>query len=147
MTYADFEYYRDKYMGGLIAEEDFPRFALRASQYLDYITMGKAACSGQAGALATACCALAEQYQVIDRLQRMEGSGVSTSTETAGQEVKSETVGPWSRTYQSGGEQAAQAASLLEGSNARLLDIARQYLSHTGLLYRGGRCGACSHIR
>ena len=42
MTYADYTYYAGIYMGS-VSEEDFPRLAVRASSFLDYYTMGKAA--------------------------------------------------------------------------------------------------------
>ena len=43
MAYADYTYYTDTFLGTAVKESDFPRLALRASSYLDYYTMGKAA--------------------------------------------------------------------------------------------------------
>nr|DAG79891.1 MAG TPA: Head Tail Connector Protein [Caudoviricetes sp.] len=71
------------------------------------------------------CCALAEQHQIIEnaKVQSMSGG-----------EVKSQTVGAWSKTYASGAETAEAARKTLE-------NIAMDYLAWTGLLYRGGqRC-------
>lgn len=33
MAYADYEYYKDIYLGTAISEQDFPRLSLRASSF------------------------------------------------------------------------------------------------------------------
>ena len=38
---ADYEYYRDTYLGSLLTEENFPKYALRADSYLDLLTTGR----------------------------------------------------------------------------------------------------------
>lgn len=145
MTYADYEFYYSEYFGNAITAEDFPRLAQKSSRYLDYITQGKAARNSQLEALKVACCALAEQYQTIEGLQRMEAQSIAASVESGGNELQSETVGPWSRTYKSRGESAVTAAEMMAAENSQLAVIAQQHLAHTGLLYRGGRCGRCFH--
>ena len=40
MAYADFDYYSGIYMGTM-DEEAYQRLSIRASSYLDYITLGK----------------------------------------------------------------------------------------------------------
>lgn len=147
MAYADFSYYKDIFMGDAIAEEAFPRYAMQASRFLDYITLQKAQGAGDIPALKDACCALAEQYQLMDSIRRAQAKGLAASAENAGKELKSEAVGPWSKSYTSGGESAVGVTSLYEDLNKSLGDIAQQYLAHTGLLYRGGRCGRCSPTR
>ena len=42
MVYADYDFYTNEYFGRAISEDDFPRLALRGSQYIDYITQGRA---------------------------------------------------------------------------------------------------------
>ena len=69
MVYADFEFYTIKYMGSSINEMDFPRLSLRASSFLDYYTLGRASQNPDLEALKMACCALAEQYQIIEQAQ------------------------------------------------------------------------------
>lgn len=147
MTYADFSFYRDVYLGSQVGEEDFPRLALRASQYIDSFTMGKARSHAQMEAVKMACCALAEQLEALEQLERLGSARVRASLETSGQSLRSETVGPWSRTYETGGEGAASAAALAAEAKARLAETARQYLALTGLLYRGGRRCSCSPTR
>lgn len=146
MTYADFTYYRYEYMGAGIEEPDFSRLAMRASRFLDYYTQGRATANAELDAVKMACCALAEQYQLIDSVRTAQAKGLAASVENAGKELQSETVGPWSKTYKSGGDSAASMQSMSAELNASLAQIARQYLSGTGMLYRGKGCKTCSHI-
>lgn len=134
MIYADYRYYASKYIGDAIAEDNFLRLAARASRYIDYITQGRAAKSRKLDAVKLCCCALAEQYQLIESARRINAEGLSDDYV----EVKSETVGGWSRSYRSAADTAAEIS---ESAKAELTSIAYQYLSSTGLLYRGGgRC-------
>lgn len=124
--YATYTFYTDTYLGSALTEQEFARASKRASSFIDYYTIGKAKdYPDDDNALAMCCCALAEQYQIIEnaKVQSMSGG-----------EVKSQTVGAWSKTYASGVETAEAARKTLE-------DIAMDYLAWTGLLYRGGqRC-------
>ena len=65
----------------------------------------------------------------------VQADGYEPQTQSmSGGEVKSQTVGAWSKTYASGTETAEAARKTLE-------NIAMDYLAWTGLLYRGGqRC-------
>lgn len=142
MAYADYEYYKDTYLGAAIQEDDFSRLALRASSYLDYYTQGRSAHNSDLEALKMACCALAEQYQTIETAQKAAQKSLSYAAETDGAEVSSESVGSWSKSYQSGGASATAAAGAMTAYNQTLADIVKKYLAGTGLLYRG-RCFAC----
>lgn len=137
MIYADYDYYANEYFGCSIKEADFNRLALHTSQYIDYITMGKARDGMEP--VKMCCCALAEQYQAIETAQELAQKSLSAGT-VDGAEVQSETVGSWSRSYRSGGDSAQSAAQAAKEGRSVLLDTARQYLANTGLLYRGGRC-------
>lgn len=139
MAYADYEYYTTTYLGTAIKEDDFPRLSLRASSFLDYYTQGRAAQNSDLDALKMACCAVAEQYQYIDTAQALAQKSLSASLESDG-ELQSQTVGSWSKTYRSGGDSAQQALSSVQTAQASLGAIAQQYLSGTGLLYRGRGC-------
>lgn len=138
MTYADYDFYRNEYFGQTIEGADFPRLALRASQYIDYITQGRAERNAGLEALKMCCCALAEQYQTIETAQTLAQKSLVAGVGD-GAEVQSETVGSWSRSYRSGGDSAQSAAQAAEAGRSVLLDTARRYLTNTGLLYRGGR--------
>ena len=141
MAYADYEYYTTTYLGTAIQEPDFPRLALRASSFLDYYTQGRAAQNKDLDAVKMACCAVAEQYQTIDTAQALEQRSLSAALSQDGGELKSQTVGSWSKTYQSGGESAAQAATFATSAKSGLAAAANMYLAGTGLLYRGRGCG------
>lgn len=53
---------------------------------------------------------------------------------------ESETVGGYSRTLATGGESALSALNATDGAKKLLAETCREYLAHTGLLYRGGGC-------
>lgn len=139
MIYADFDYYTNVYMGNAIADGDFPGFANKASRYIDYITQNRSAKNAELEAVKQCCCALAEQYQLISKAESLAAHSLNVPIEGGG-ELSSETVGSWSRSYQSGGYSAQTAILASRESRSILLDIARQYLAQTGMLYRGGRC-------
>lgn len=139
MSYADYGFYAAEYCGSSIKGPDFPRLSLRASAFLDYYTQGRAKDHPDIFELKIACCALAEQYQLIDTAQALANKSVAAGAASDGGEVQSETVGGWSKSYRSGGDSAASALSAQANAQASLVAIARQYLAGTGLLYRGGR--------
>lgn len=122
--YADYEFYTNTYYGAQLNESEFARAATRASSFIDYYTRGKAANYSGGDEVKMCCCALAEQYQIIEN---------ATAQGINGGELQSQTVGAWSRTYRSGVETASAARKSLAA-------LASQYLSNTGLLYRGGGC-------
>lgn len=134
MVYADFEFYSDSFLGLAISEADFPRLALRASQFLDYYTQGKAEANSDLDAVKMACCALAEQYQIIEKAAK-----IAADTMTGENAVKSESVGSYSVSYQTASEASEKAVEASEKAQANLARVARQYLAWSNLLYRG-RC-------
>lgn len=128
MIYADFEYYINMYGGTALNNEAFSNLAKRASAYVDYITMGKAANMPDNENIKMAVCALSEIYQVIENAH---------SSVMDGKEISSQSVGSWSATYRSG-------ADISEEYEKKLRLVANKYLMSTGLLYRGGGCCACT---
>lgn len=91
MAYADFTFYSGVYLGNAIAQADFPRLALRASEVIDGLTFGQVAAIVTAGtdtALITkikmATCAVADEL---------------SSAEASGGAIESERVGGLSVTY------------------------------------------------
>lgn len=138
MTYADYDFYKNEYFGRAISEADFPRLALRGSQYIDYITQGRVEAKADLEAVKMCCCELAEQYQTIEAAQELAQKSLSAGSD--GPEVQSETVGGWSRSYRSGGASAQSAAQVAAENKAALYSIAQRHLSFTGLLSRAGGC-------
>lgn len=140
MTYADYTYYAGIYMGS-VSEEDFLRLAVRASSFLDYYTMGKAAAAADTDPVKMCCCALVDKYAIIETAQALATKSVSAAGTS---EVKSETVGGYSRTLSTGGESANAALSTMEEAKKTLSGVCVEYLAYTGLLYRGRGCGCCT---
>lgn len=134
MQYANYCYYTTRFLGDMIPERDYNRCSMQASRFLDYFTMGKAESHPELDALKMACCALAEQFFVTNKAQKVAAESLETN---GGRELQSETVGSYSRTFRSGGDSATAAVNAVSASQATLAQIARQHLAGTGLLYRG----------
>ena len=142
MTYADYTYYAGIYMGS-VSEEDFPRLAVRASSFLDYFTQNRAKDNVDLDAVKMCCCALVDKYAVIEAAQALAIKDLVSASVNAA-EVKSETVGDYSRTLATGGESAVSALNATDGARKLLAETCMEYLAHTGLLYRGRGCGPCT---
>lgn len=138
MVYADYTYYSGTYMGA-VSEEDFPRLAVRASSFLDYYTRNKAADNAELDAVKMCCCALVDKYAVIEAAQALAVKNLANAAANDA-EVKSETVGGYSRTIATGSESALSALNTTDGVKKLLAETCMEYLAHTGLLYRGGGC-------
>ena len=139
MAYADYAYYTGTYLGNAISNTDFPRLSLRASDFIDYYTRGKAAKATDeavVAALSKACCAIAEQMQIDERNRAIAAQTATAALSSGSGEVKSETVGSYSVSYTTGADYA-KAADTARAESAAYGSIALRYLSNTGLLYRG----------
>lgn len=136
MTYADYTYYAGIYVGS-VSEEDFPRLAVRASSFLDYYTKGKAESHADLDAVKMCCCALIDQYALIDAAQKAATKSLANA---GAPETKSESVGSYSRTFTTSGEAAKSVLDAASTSKQMLANLCNEYLAHTGLLYRGGDC-------
>jgi hypothetical protein len=123
-AYADYTYYTDEYLGILIAEADFPRLSLRASEVVDQITFNGVAAiitadtpADQVLLIKNAVCAVAEEM-----------SDIETGGGDAG--IQSESLGNHSVTY-------VQGSTRTQTPDQRYVYAARKYLGDTGLMYRG----------
>lgn len=139
MIYADYEYYAGVYMG-TVNEEEFQRLALRASSFLDYYTRNQAKDNAGLDEVRMCCCALVDKYKIIEAANDLAAQRLANAAGNA-VETRSETAGSWSRTLVSGSESALAALNTSDGAKKMLADTCCEYLSGTGLLYRGGcRC-------
>ena len=136
MAYADYSYYTTTYGGNAISSSDFTRLAERSSDYIDYLTFGKAKTMDDDDRVKKCCCAIAEKIALLDSVQSAVTSGIASAVENGG-EITSETVGEWSVSKKSGLSAAESAKSYQETVNKEMSNIARRYLLSTGLLYRG----------
>ncbi len=111
--YCDYVFYVTEYYGTM-AEEDFNREVLKASAYVDMVTMNRITAS------------ILEKYETQIKLATCAACDVYYAAEKGG-EITSESVGSWSRSYGSSGMTTQQ----------KLQDCVENYLALTGLLYRG----------
>ena len=122
---ADFAYYRDTYLGSLLTEENFPKYALRADSYLDLLTTGRyrydCLPTGAAEAVKMAECAIAELCLNLEQAELQSD---------AAWKVQGEKVGNHSVTYRNNAEIAEQTERQIRKTAAR-------YLLRWGFLYRG----------
>ena len=126
-SYATYTYYTSTFLGVDIEDETtFNRLALRASAVLDRITFNRAADvtdEDDLDALSMACCAIAEEIQVVT----LEGGSGG---------IKSESVGSHSVTYSENNDR-------MFTNNQRYENAARIYLEGTigNLMYKGFASG------
>lgn len=145
MIYANYEYYTGTYMGS-VSEENFLRLAVRASSFLDYYTQNRAKDNAALDAVKMCYCALVDKYAVIEAAQALAMKTLANAA-ASDAEVKSETVGDYSRTLSTGGESAVSALAATGSARKLLAETCVEYLAHTGLLYRGGGYSCMRHIR
>ena len=124
---ADYEYYRDTYLGSLLTEENFAKYALRADSYLDLLTTGRYEndCLPEKAveAVRMAECAIAELCLNLEQAELQSD---------AAWKVQSEKVGNHSVQFRNNAEIAEQ-------TERQIRDTASRYLARWGLLFRG--CG------
>ena len=117
-AYADYTYYSATYLGTAIASADFARLALRASEYIDQLTFGRAADdTDNETAIKNACSAVAEE------VQRVEADGNADG-------IASESIGSNSVTYTANAYRSKSALS-------KYRQAAKTYLGDTGLMLPG----------
>ena len=137
---VSYEFYTGVDGGTRIQAADFHRLITRDHSFLRYYTMGRPVPEAHENEWRMACCAIAEEQLSIDAAKSMAQKSLSAALESKGGELQSQSVGSWSKTYRSGGDSAKEAAEVARVSESALAAVARLYLGHTGLLYRGRGC-------
>lgn len=118
MIYADYSYYVDTFKGQM-AEDEYNRFSLRASAWVDFLTNNRTSAlwlnlgDNERAAVQNAACAVA------DELQSQSAGGIVTSESNDG----------ISRSFAVG--------SVVKSEAQRVRDAAALYLSATGLMFAG----------
>ena len=94
--YADYEFYLNQYYGNQISESDFPRLSSLASDFIRAYTKGISdTVKGTSLEAVQRCtCAVADIFHDEDNMRK--------SAFNANGVVASESVGPWSKSYNSG---------------------------------------------
>lgn len=137
MLYSDYPYYSGVYMG-VLCGADFQRLVVRASSYIDYFTGGNAADKCEMDAVKMCCCALVDKFAVIEAAAELTNRNLAAAAKGE-PEIKSESVGSYSRTLATVGEGASAAVTASDNARSMLNKVCSEYLAHTGLLYRGGK--------
>ena len=118
MAYADFDYYINIYNGGKVSEDKFDYLAERASDFIDKITFNRLKNGDYPefqDKIKKCCCALAE---IVGDYEKSRNNS----------EIASETIGSYSVSYKN---------ISAENYQSSMQNTAKQYLIHTGLMYRG----------
>lgn len=123
-VYADYTYYQNTYLGTVIAETDFPRLALKASQFIDRVTFARAkdeTVVATVNKIKMAMCAVAEELRNQDL-----NAGADAIT--------SESQGQYSVSY-------AVNSSRAQSNITKLTSAAREWLDGTYLMFAGFNSG------
>lgn len=133
MIYADFEFYKTQYQGVSIANDDFPRLALRASEYVDDATNYRAEAYYVTSPtrIQLATCAVAEVVQMLEKRQEalLGDAGGSVANNIGA--IKNESVGGHSISYQT---DSSSYDDIKVQSENEIRKVITRYLFQTGLL-------------
>lgn len=108
MAYADYEFYTTSYFGSVVPETDFPRLAVKASDFVDLMTSDRLA-NGlptderSQKRIKKAVCSLAEKMYQIELAEKNATNAAMSGTST--------TIGP-------GGSTTGIATSISSGSES-----------------------------
>lgn len=133
-----FDYYQNTYKGTAVIEGDFPRYEMRASQHLTYITMNKVSWLDPIEDEAIILKVQHVMCEVIDLLKEYDDNLAllkATQSRALQSGIKSESIKSHSVTFTEvkGNEQE----QLLKGTEGLIYSLIRKWLLPTGLLYRG----------
>lgn len=138
MPYADYAYYKSEYLGDAVTEEDFPRLAKRAGEYVDAMTGYQAAAYARErdpSPIRNAVCAIAEVIQQIEQESSFYGGNASVD----GMRIETEITGRHHVTYAKRMNTTSKQGQ--DAIDRAILRTAIPHLYPTGLLYRGvGLC-------
>lgn len=118
MIYATYEYYTKEYYGTALTEQEFPKYAKRASAEIDHVTFGRISNMTDdqiPDAVRDAMCDVAEK---LHHYETAEGSTVA-----------SESNDGYSISYRDTGT--------LDAQKHEIRATIRTYLAVTGLMFRG----------
>lgn len=147
MAYCDYEFYTTEYFGNQIAEADFPRLIDRASDKLDFITMGNikrySVDEEIEKKVKKSACSLAEILNEIETYEKASRESVGfeqTENGMKGKVITSMSSGSESVSFSTTGVNNSLVGAVLTDKTAQnklFYDTVRDYLSGTGLLYAG----------
>lgn len=143
MSYADYQFYTEKYYGDTVPESDFPKYVERASDRIDAITFdrlidGLPENERAQTKVKKAVCAVADAMYQIDQIKKASIESVGTVTREDGtvvsKAVSSVSSGSESISFASGSSGGAesiygQAAVDKKVESVLLYQVATEYLS------------------
>lgn len=118
MIYATYEYYTDDYFGNAITEQEFPKYARRASAEIDHVTFGRLSKLSEdaiSDVVRDCMCDVAERMHYFETAK--------------GSDLASENNDGYSVSYRDTGNTDTQKHEI----HATI----RTYLAVTGLMFRG----------
>lgn len=118
MVYATYDYYKDEYSGETLTEQEFKKYARKASAEIDHVTFGRLSDKSDneiPDAVRDATCDIAEKMHDFDTAE--------------GKEIASETNDGISVSYRDTGNPIKHLGEIRT--------TLRTYLAATGLMYRG----------
>ena len=127
MNYTNYNFYKLKYIGNEVPQNDFEILSVRASEIIQSRIFNRDI-MGYENKVQEATCSVAE---VLYKIKNIENKIYSSDNK----EVKSESVGDYSKTYNTASvsEQKEKISNLKQEIERKI----RMYLADTGLLYRG----------
>lgn len=132
MSYVNYNYYTNNFYGTLIPETNFNKKALEASSKVKYFTSNKIDRNNISDDIKNATCTIAE---LLYKQEKMKDSITNQIDEN--KKIASETLGPRSITYSDNTQEISKMILSDSDLNKKILQICREYLSNTELMYRG----------
>lgn len=129
-TYIEYSYYECVYGGSLIPETDFKGIATKASNKINYYTVGNIEKNNIPNEVKNASCEVAELLYKQELLK----TSISNNNDN---QIASETLGPRSITYLNNNAEISKQILNDNDLNKKIYHICHEYLDNTGLMDRG----------
>lgn len=124
-----YNYYGSEYLGTIIPSNLFKKYNMKATSLINYFTFNRI--KETDNDIKNACCEIAELlYQQENLYSKIINNG--------GEQVASETVGPYSKSYVNNSNIQKERLLTKKELDRECYQICLKYLADTGLMYRGG---------
>lgn len=126
-NYTDYDFYKNTYKGDM-PETDFNKIIVRASYEVQKNIFNRDI-KGYEDEVQMATCSVADILLKVEQLENKKDTILSNNN------LKSESVGDYSRTFDTLGIDNVNVE--ISNQKEKIKEELRRYLLHTGLLYRG----------
>ncbi len=127
IQYTDYDFYNNKYKGNM-PQDDFEILVIKASYEVQKNIFNRII-TGYEDEVQMATCSIADILYKIEQLENKKDTTIS------GKELKSESVGNYSRTFET--SSTTDIDIQISNQKEKIKEELRNYLLTTGLLYRG----------